>query len=163
MDTNRTIIGNKLIYNEIAKALRIPNSVRKINLKQIDHGIISIDNLVEHAISSLGKIDRSNITGQDFIDGSDAKKCTVSGETGRRAHICNCKNKKGILRVIVADERNNEVYYFKVPHKYYKGLDVFKILFAADGGRPTRGRSKLAISENIWNNCQVKNIYEFSN
>ena len=83
-------------------------------------------------------------------------KLTIS----RKAHF-NAAHK--LYRPDWSDEKNNEVYYFKVPRKYYKGLDVFKILFAADGGRSTKGRSKLAISENIWDNCQVKNIYEFSN
>jgi hypothetical protein len=161
MDTQRTIIGHKLIYSELAKALKIPNEVRKINLKQIEHGIISIDNFVEYAISKLGKLERSYGIGQDFIDGSDAKKTVVSGETGRRATVNNCKNKKGILRTIVADGKNGQVYYFKIPYKFYKGKNSFKILFSVEGGRPTKGISKLMISQKIWDECQVKSIKEF--
>lgn len=163
MDTQRTIIGNKLIYSELAKALKIPVEIRKVNLKQIEHGIISIDNFVEYAISKLGKLERSDSTGQDFIDGSDAKKSVVSGETGRRATICNCKNKKGILRTIVADGKNNKIFYFKIPYKLYKGTNSFKILFSIEGGRPTKGKSKLSISQKIWDECQVKSIKELVN
>ena len=72
---------------------------------------------------------------------------------GRNQKNEKIKNKKGLLRIIVAETLTNEVYYFKVPYDAYKDMTAFYIYFNEDGTPKYNGKS--------WQ-YQCKNFTEMS-
>jgi len=142
---------------------------KQLMLEMVQHGVIAVETLLELAISKVGKIKRSTIDGQDFIDGSDAKKATVYNQNGdksakeqRQAWIGNIV-KNGVLRIVIADPKKGEMFFFKVPQKVTKTLNnkrnMMNIPFSPDGGKPSRLRPN-AIPYVIWNECRVDSFEE---
>jgi hypothetical protein len=160
--TENSIAGDNIIFDDlIGKAYRNAKNADPIELlrRMVNDGVIQMDALFEKAISMVGKHTRDSAMGRDFADGSDAKKAITCwgrrpGFTTRRvARITKIKNKKGLLRVIVAETITNKVYYFKVPYDAYKDLVAFTIYFNEDGTPKYNGKS--------WQ-YQCKNFTEMS-
>lgn len=128
--------------------------------KAVLQGDLAMESVVENAIARIGKIDRVNVKGMDFSDGSDAKKVTVANQgtiaDPRRGAGFSTKNKKGILRVVVVDPMVSEVFYFKIPPEFYIGLDqarrevALRIPFSKDGGIPKRFPVHASTSKALW-------------
>jgi len=133
-------------------------------LKAVRRGDLAMESLVENAISKVGKLERVNIQGMDFIDGSDAKKVTVvnQGTIDKpiRGAGFSTKNKKGILRVVVVEPMTEEVFYFRIPPEFYIGREqkrreiALRIPFSKFGGIPQHKPSSTT-SKEIWD-FQVK-------
>lgn len=127
--------------------------------KAVRQGDIAMESMVENAISRVGKLERINKTGMDFIDGSDAKKVTVVNQgtiaKPNRGAGFSVVNKKGLLRVVVTDPLVSEVFYFRIPPEFYVGAKqkrreiAIRILFDKDGGQPKKIK-KNGTSDQIW-------------
>ena len=152
--TENSIIGDNLIFEQIiGKAYRNAKNMDPMTLlrNMVNDGVIQMDALFEKAVSKIGKIKRDSTTGRDFVDGSDAKKATTCWcveEAGPRrkapyvrrvATITSLKNKRGILRCIVAETETDTVYYFRIPYSAYCGLTAIRIYFNEDGSPKTNG------------------------
>lgn len=148
--TENSIAGDSLIFEEIIKkAYRNIETIDTLTLlrKMVNDGVIQVDGLFEKAVSVVGKLDRDSTEGRDFADGSDAKKATTFWQIGypsasnslvnpvvrRRADIKNLKNKKGVLRCIIAETHTNKVYYFRIPASVYRGKKKISIDFDKNG------------------------------
>ena len=96
-------------------------------------GGISSSNILEQIISEMNpKLKRSNIKGQDFVDGSDAKFTRARDVHNGKGYNFNSttitksalKNKKGTLRIFIPfyDSRTllSTVYMFKIPYPIWK-------------------------------------------
>ena len=145
-----SIAGDILIFDNIIKKAykNANNELIKHMRKMIKDGAIQIDALFERAISMSGKHKRDSTMGRYFEDGSDAKKAVSHwviepdrNSVRRRATITNLKNKKGFLRVVVAETLTGKVYYFKVPNYAYRGLRGFNVYFNEDGTPKHDGKS----------------------
>jgi hypothetical protein len=163
--TENSIAGDNIIFDDlIGKAYRNAKNADPIELlrRMVNDGVIQMDALFEKAISMVGKHTRDSAMGRDFADGSDAKKAITrwsydsrcpNAKMRRVAMIQKIKNKKGLLRIIVAETLTNEVYYFKVPYDAYKDMTAFYIYFNEDGTPKYNGKS--------WQ-YQCKNFTEMS-
>ena len=138
--------------------------------KAVKRGDLAMETLVENAVALTGKHKRVDKQGQDLSDGSEVKKSTVRNSppnkktANRFAEIGNMKNKTGLLRVVVVEPKEEEVYLFKIPHKVYSKMiskrGNIRINFSIHGGKPKTFMpgSKQPI---IWQ-YQVKNFKELS-
>ena len=109
-NTENTVAGDTLIIEMLSKYMNWDKSNKKLMLEMASHGVIAVETLLELAISKVGNLQRSNEDGEDFVDGSDAKKATVyNQDTNRVAWIGNIK-KNGVLRTVVADPEINEIF-----------------------------------------------------
>ena len=154
-NTKNTADGDILIINELSKHLKYSEIEKKFLIELAKKGIVAVETLLEEAISKVGKIKRSNSDGEDFVDGSDAKKVTVTindAVTGDRCvRIGNISNKNGILRVLVAEPMTSEIFYFKIPNDEIKGKDNIKIAFHREGGIQNKIIDKLYVPKtNFW-------------
>lgn len=149
--TKNAIEGDLLIIKELAKQLNYSDEELNFTIKNAQHGIIAVESLLEYAISMVGNVQRCNKDGQDFVDGSDAKKATVTindSATGDRAvRIENIANKNGILRVMVAEPMTGEIFYFKIPNHEIRGKKNIKIAFSKDGGIQSKVQKKFLFKE----------------
>lgn len=125
-------------------------------LNFVKDGVIQVETLYEKALSVQGKLKRDSVYGQDFSDGSDAKKCIAATHTATRyrklvngrygkyleprhiAKIGRIKNKCGLLRILVHEPIQNKFYFFKIPYAAYEHLTHAKfssinIHFNVDG------------------------------
>jgi hypothetical protein len=138
--SENTIAGDMLLVEELTKRLNIPVSERKTFISACKYGMIAVESMLERAISYVGRIQGSTIDGQDFVDGTDAKKVIVTindkSTMARVATIGNVAKKNGALRVMVADPLVNENYYFLIPKKECTGKLTVKIFFDKKGGPP---------------------------
>jgi hypothetical protein len=160
-NTKNTALGDILIINELAKHLKFSEEEKKFTIKLAKKGIIAVETLLEESISKVGKIKRSNEDGEDFIDGSDAKKCIVSNNDSKTdsksVTISNVNGKKGILRVLVADPNTKQLYYFKIPNRELKNKhNGIKIMFSKNGGMPEHLKKKSIPTVNIWGEKNIK-------
>ena len=136
--------------------------------RAVRQGDLAMESMVENAISRIGKLERTNAHGMDFVDGSDAKKVTVANQgTITKPNLgagFSTKNKKGVLRVVVVDPLIKEVFYFKIPPSFYVGVKqkrreiALRIQFDNRGGKPKRF-TKGGTSEELWS-FQVKSFKE---
>ncbi len=109
--------------------------------RMVDAGVIQMDALFEEAVSVVGNLERSTKDGEDFKDGSDNKKVLSQWAQHRnpdiprkrRACIGKIKNKKGWLRVAVAETLTGKAHYFKIPHSAYSDISSITITFNPDG------------------------------
>jgi hypothetical protein len=138
--SENTIAGDMLLVEELTKHLNIPVPERKTWINGCKYGMVAVESMLERAISYVGKIEGSTINGQDFVDGTDAKKVivTLNDKIGltRCATIGNVGNKNGSLRVMVADPKIRKNYYFIIPKSECSGKLTVKIPFAKEGGPP---------------------------
>lgn len=128
--------------------------------KAVRQGDIAMESMVENAISRVGKLERTNQTGMDFTDGSDAKKVTVVNQgtikDPNRGAGFSSKNKKGVLRVVVVDPMVNEVFYFRIPPEFYIGVEqkrretALRIRFSKNGGMPERFNKNGGVTKEMW-------------
>jgi len=173
-NTINTVDGDTLIINALAKQLRYDKTKTKTMLELAKHGVIAVETFVELAISKVGKLERSNVDGQDFVDGSDAKKGTVHTHShGKKTHltrecvISNLKNKNGALRVVIADPFVKDVFYFKIPHEEIKGRKQINFIFNFFGGKPEKfnnpsfsSNEDTTLSWRLWNEYRVNTFKE---
>lgn len=156
--TDNSIRGDRLIVRELCRQLRYKSKKTNEMLSLVNHGIIAVESLLEYAISRVGKLERSTRDGEDFVDGSDAKKCIINSENSRAkqrtVNVCNLQNKRGKLRIMVADTDSSEIYMFVVPYKEYRGNRAMKIIISNN----TRSNSR---NSRIWNQYRVYSFREF--
>jgi hypothetical protein len=136
--------------------------------RAVRQGDLAMESMVENAISRIGKLERTNKQGMDFVDGSDAKKVTVVNQgtikVPNRGAGFSTRNKKGILRVVVVDSMIGEVFYFKVPPEFYVNVTqrrretALRIRFSKNGGKPAKFTPN-GTSEEMWS-FQVKSFKE---
>jgi len=170
--SENTIIGDTIIIKELCKAMKTSKQETKFYLRAAKHGVIAVETMLEMAIAKVGGLTRSNKNGRDFTDGSDAKKGVVyahthgkNGYVDRGVTINNLKNKRGILRIVIADPWTEELYYFRVPRSLYVGKTELNFNFSAteaDGKAKTRKHvgGKLTQSWKLWNNYRVNTFKE---
>lgn len=141
-NTQNVINGDLIFIEKLSKHHKFSGKERNLMFELTKNGIIAVETFLEETISLVGRIRRSNNTGEDFIDGSDAKKGIVTlndAKTGSRAStIGNVKNKKGVLRICIADPLTRELYYFLIPNSEIGSKTHLKIFFDKDGGMPKK-------------------------
>jgi hypothetical protein len=135
--------------------------------KAVKQGDLAMESVVENAISKVGKLQRVDLLGMDFVDGSDAKKVTVANQGTIKSPIrgagFSTKNKSGVLRVVVTDPLISEVFYFKIPPSFYKDVKQkrrntgLRILFDKVGGKPKKLNE--GTTKQLWD-FQVKSFKE---
>ena len=128
--------------------------------RAVMQGDLAMESVVENAIARVGKLTRTNATGMDFTDGSDAKKVTVVNQATKRnpnrGAGFSTKNKRGVLRVVVVDPLDGEIYYFRIPPEFYVGAPQkrreqgLRISFSKEGGKPKNIRAG-SVVEQLWN------------
>ena len=171
--TDNTIAGDILIVKELCKQLRYSPEKTKFYIDAAKHGVIAVETLLEYAISKVGKLQRCIKNGQDFSDGSDAKKGIVGthshGEkrrgqnNTRECSIANVENKNGKLRIMIADASVGELYYFSVPKKAFAGRKRISVIFNADGDAPEKFHNRQSgktLSWKLWNEYRVNSFKE---
>ncbi len=102
-------------------------------LDQCIIGGICPSNVLEQVISEMNpKLKRSNIKGQDFVDGSDAKFARSRDVQNGAKYKSNyttisksaLKNKKGILRIFIPfyDSRTSitSIFMFRIPYPHWQ-------------------------------------------
>lgn len=96
----------------------------------VAQGDMALESILENAISRVSAMDRVHRYGQDFIDRSDAKKLS-SNNNGIIA--IPVKNKIGMIRAACIHSKTKEVFFFRIPRKFYYadtiGKDSPKIRF----------------------------------
>lgn len=146
--TENSIAGDMLVFDDIIN--HAYEGYEKMDpavllRKMVNDGVLQIETLFEKSISVAGKLARDCTTGRDFVDGSDAKKCTTQWlrETGAKTRrvgtVTNIAGKHGNLRVIVAETLTSKIYYFNIPKNAYDGLNSIRIYFNEDG-TPKKGK-----------------------
>lgn len=162
-NTENTIAGDKLIIEELSNHLEYTKKERKFLLELSFNGAIAVETMLEYAISVVGDIPRSNADGEDFVDGSDAKKATVYNTGKSRTCWVGNVKKNGILRVMVADAVANEIFYFKIPQwvvgMFNNRRDFLSFTFNPKGGMPDKLHVGKA-SYIIWTDCRVNTFKE---
>jgi|FreactTroBogLake_1042271.scaffolds.fasta_scaffold26124_2 hypothetical protein len=155
-NTYNVIDGDIILIKELTKQLKYTPGKTKDLINYAKKGIVAVESLLEEAISVVGGLKRSIENYEDFSDGSDAKKCTVTYNdviTGSRSiTIGNVSLKRGCLRVMAADPFTGQVFYFKIPNKEVIGKHNLKINFSNRGGIPDKIKDKLLQSKgvNLW-------------
>lgn len=134
----------------------------------VRQGDLAMESVVENAIARVGKLERIDLPGMDFNDGSDAKKSTVVNQGTYKRLVrgagFSTKNKKGTLRVVVVDPMVSEVFYFKIPSEFYlnqkqkRRETALRILFDKDGGVP-KNLNRHSTGKEIWS-YRVKTFKE---
>jgi hypothetical protein len=101
-------------------------------------GKIVEDQLIEKS-GGLLKANPNKKRTEDFDDYSDAKFLSVGDWTYMyRADLTweALKNKKGALRIVVYERKQNRLYYFYIPRRAYKHMRAIKIPFDIETGDP---------------------------
>ena len=99
----------------------------------------NLGGLLEHAIHVVGKLKKFNTVGKDYHDISDAKLASVrTSSKGRNysAPITNIHQKRGLLRVVVYERKQDKFYYFLIPYSAYSHIPKtsnIEIPFNLDG------------------------------
>lgn len=163
-NTLNAVAGDSLILEELIKHLRIPVKKRADFFKIVKWGGLAIETWLEQAISKVAKVKRSNKNGEDFVNGWEAKKCTVSyhhhGKSNktvnREANVGNLHCKHGDVLIVAADPLSSELFYFKVPSHEIKQRKTITITFNTKGGELTRftarnGSLANSFSWRLWN------------
>jgi hypothetical protein len=169
--TENVVGGDILIIKHLCKQLRYSPEKTKFYIDAAKHGVIAVETFLEYAISKVGKLKRCNKDGQDFTDGSDAKKGIVHTHSHgksimndtRECVIGNVKNKNGKLRILIADVLVGELYYFKVPKKAFAGKKTLHFVFNVDGGAPVKfvnRQSGKTLNWKLWNEYRVNTFKE---
>lgn len=167
-NTKNVIDGDLIFIEKLSKHHKFTKTERNLLVDLTKNGIVAVETLLEETISLVGRIRRSNTPGEDFIDGSDAKKGIVTlndAKTGSRAAtIGNVKNKRGVLRICIADPLTKELYYFLIPNSEIGHKTHLKIFFDKDGGMPkkmTKISGPNSFSSRAWLEYRVDSFYEF--
>jgi hypothetical protein len=163
--TKNVVGGDILIIRELAKHLKYSQDERKFMTRLAKKGAIAVETLLEEAISKVGKLQRCIKDGQDFKDKSDAKKAIVHSHNcgkyvTRRGLISNVCKKNGKLRVMIADNFTDELFYFVIPRNECIGRGTIEIIFNQRGGEPESFKSKESFNWRIWNKYRVKSFKE---
>jgi hypothetical protein len=172
-NTKNAVDGDLLILSELMKHLRIPTSQRQDLIKVVKWGGLAIETWLEQAISKVAKIKRSNKDGEDFVNGWEAKKCTViyhshgkgNQAVNREANISNLHAKHGDVLIVAADPLSKELFYFKVPSDEIQGRKSITITFNTNGGAMTKfsardGSVENSFSWRMWNLYRKKTFRE---
>lgn len=94
--------------------------------KTVEHGTWNnLGGLLEHAISIQGNLEKFNTVGKDFTDISDAKLISVRTSSKGKAYsapITNIHQKRGLLRVVCYERKQDKFYFFLIPYESYKHI-----------------------------------------
>jgi hypothetical protein len=166
--TDNVVAGDILIIKELSKHLKYSQEERKFMIRLAKKGAIAVETLLEEAISKIGKIERCIQDGQDFKDKSDAKKGIVHfhshganySTVNRECNIGNVIAKNGKLRIMIADNLTDELFYFVVPKPAYKGRKNLNIIFNMRGGAPESFKGNKSFNYAMWNKYRVNSFKE---
>jgi len=120
------------MYNRIPFATKLARRLTR-------DGVLSHGHLLEKAISRVGSIVRESTMGKDFADKSDAKAVSVRTCSKGKAYsapVTNIHRKKGYLRVMVFERKQDRFYYFMIPGYAYSHIastSNIEIPFEIDG------------------------------
>ena len=109
----------------------------------------NLGGLLEHAIHAVGNIPKFNTVGKDFTDISDAKLCSVRTSCKGKmysAPITNLHQKKGLLRVVCYERKQDKFYHFVIPYDAYKHISKksnIEIPFNLDGSPKRENKCKV--------------------
>lgn len=156
-------VFNFLYPKAYPKKKHLKNSL----LPLVNDGVLAIETLFERALSIQGRLRRNSVHGEDFEDGSDAKKCIAHvSKTGRRlangkrsttldyrAKVGRFNNKRGTLRVLVHEPVHNTFHFFKIPRSAYRNLKSINIPFNRTNGN---------LGDSKWNRYTVNSFKELA-
>jgi len=109
----------------------------------------NLGSLLEHAIHVTGNITKNNTVGKDFDDISDAKLSSVRTFSKGKAYsgqVSNLHRKKGLLRVVMYERKQDKFYYFLIPYEAYKHIPKssnIEIPFNLDGSPKKENKCKV--------------------
>lgn len=163
-NTQNTANGDVIIIKELAKHLDWPEQKTNDFLEEALDGVVAVETLLEKAIAKVGQLNRSIKDGEDFSDGTDAKKGVVTNNdsaTGSKAVLIgNIHNKNGDLRVMIGDPISENNYYFIIPHHEIVGKKKIKIFFDSYRGGQPRSLHWNSFSGRCWTNYRVNTFSE---
>ncbi len=171
--TENSQAGDLLILEELVKHLKVPANECDALFKIAKWGGLAIETWLEQAIAKVAKIERSSEKGQDFVNGWEAKKCTVIFHShgknnltvNREATVHNLHAKHGDVLIVAADTLSNKLFFFKVPANEIKGRRSITITFNKTGGeltnfRAVHGSVLNSFSWRLWNLYRCKSFKE---
>ncbi len=173
--TKHTEITDALAVGHLWKHLKKSTTVG-VTPDQATHlakvGLMSVSNILEQAILDNNKnLKKSNATGEDFDDGSDAKYTRARNiHNGNGYQFCGCglsnlglRTKKGTLRIFIThvDSRNNKQVFhmYKIPYDVWstrKNKTGIRFGFSSVDGSPT------PVTEEKWGEFKVKTIKQLA-
>jgi hypothetical protein len=86
----------------------------------------NLGGLLERAISITGGLERQATVGRDFSDFSDAKLVSVRTASKGKSYsapVTNIHRKKGYLRVVCYERKQDKFYYFLIPGDAYSHIE----------------------------------------
>jgi len=119
----------------------------------LETGLIQVSTAFEHALANVGGLTVTSKDTEDLSDGSDGKLSTVRHHRIGKSYdapVTNIAGKTGTLRVQVYERKNNQFYYFCIPHDAYSHISRtsnIEIPFELDGTPRRISKSKV----NWWN------------
>ena len=138
--------------------------------KMIPMGDISIESLLETAVSISNGIKKESSVGYDFLNkdsspGGDAKKATAflnPNRPRREAVVTDFHNKIGNLYICVFEPLLQKFYFFSVPPSRYRGSRTLTIYFDKDG-TPRRRQLRYDAYPPLWKYevDSIEDLYEF--
>jgi hypothetical protein len=166
--TGNVVAGDILIIKELSKHLKYSKEERKFLIRLAKKGAVAVETLLEEAISKVGKIERCIKDGQDFKDKSDAKKGIVGFHShganvstiNRECNIGNVGGKNGKLRIMIADNLTDELFYFVIPKSAYNGRKSLHFTFNQRGGAPESFNGTKSFNYRMWNKYRVNSFRE---
>jgi hypothetical protein len=133
----------------------------KLLRKQVEHGIIQIETMLENALANRSKKSYTRIAEayRDFCDNSDSKKAVSCFRNNNIARdtwmntftVSGLKNKIGLIRAVCYSREQDEFYFFAIPHKAYKGKKMVEIILDNSVGY----RDPIGIPKGKWTRYQL--------
>ncbi len=172
--TLNNIDEDLLFYHELKQYIWpvINKDIDNHNVWMVENGLLQIESLLELAISKVGNLQIEHKHGQDFIDGSDAKKVTSSFRNNRvkwgdwinSYQVSNVKNKNGKLRVMAWNRYANKFEYFVIPHQSFQHItgpyiEIILDRFSGHYTPPTPIGGSVFCK---WNQYKVDTFYDLS-
>jgi hypothetical protein len=101
------------------------DSYKEHRLTVEDGSWTNLGSLLEHAIHIVGGIKKINGVGKDFDDISDAKLISVRTSSKGLAYtapVTNIHRKRGFLRVVCYERKQDKHYFFLIPFSAYEHI-----------------------------------------
>lgn len=104
--------------------------------EDLRRGLLSIETMVEEAMSHVGGYRRDSVHGKDHEDGSDSKKVTScfrnnnikDGRWTNSYIVSRTKSKVGMLRILAYNRAQDKFDFYAIPKKYYGNAEKVEIV-----------------------------------
>jgi hypothetical protein len=121
IDTAKFDLLWPLAYPYYSKIPLITKFIKKL----VKDDVLQFGQLFEKAIEVQCNLIRESTYGQDFKNGDDAKCIVVRTYNYNKSYaapVTNIHSKQGWLLVSVYERKQNNWYFFRIPHEAYKNI-----------------------------------------